>query len=213
MAGFAGASFDGPGPFSPMAEGYYYIDEIPSSWPEARVRSYLREFNDYEMRMLSIHEAVPGHYVQSRYNNALPSIVRRVFGSGSFVEGWAVWTEGMMLEAGYDDRDPRLRLFQLKWRLREESNAIIDAEFHAGSLTQAQCFDLLEHQAFQEHAQALTKWHRLEVSHDQLSSYFVGLDAIQQARAATRDRYDLAAFNQRLLDIGDVEPRFIASLI
>lgn len=213
LAGFAGASLDPPGPFTPLAESYFYIDRIPASWPPARVDSYLRDFNDYEMKMLSIHEAVPGHYVQFRYNNALPSIVRRVFGSGSFVEGWAVWTEGMMLEAGYDGHDPRLRLFQLKWRLREESNAIIDAEFHAGTLTEAQCFDLLQHQAFQERAQALTKWHRLQVSHDQLSSYFVGLDAIQRARAATRDRYGLAAFNKRLLDIGDVEPRFIAELI
>jgi hypothetical protein len=80
-------------------------------------------------------------------------------------------------------------------------------------LSEAQLYDFLEHRAFQEHAEAQTKWHRLQVSHDQLSSYFVGLDAIQQARATTRDRYDLAAFNKRLLDIGDVEPRFIASLI
>jgi hypothetical protein len=213
MAGFGGASFDGPGPFSPLAEGYYYIDEIPASWSPARVQSYLREYNDYEMKMLTIHEAVPGHYVQARYNNALATIVRRVFGNGSFVEGWAVWGEGMMLDAGYGDRDPRLRLFQLKWRLREEANAVIDAEFHAGSLSEAQLYDFLEHRAFQEHAEAQTKWHRLQVSHDQLSSYFVGLDAIQQARAATRERYDLAAFNKRLLDVGDVEPRFIASLM
>jgi uncharacterized protein (DUF885 family) len=213
LAGFGGASFDGPGPFSPMAEGYYYIDEIPASWSPERVASYLREYNDYEMKMLTIHEAVPGHYVQSRYNNALPSIVRRVFGNGSFVEGWAVWCEGMMLDAGYGDGDPRLRLFQLKWRLREEANAVIDAEYHAGTLTEAQLYDFLEQQAFQEHAEAQTKWHRLQVSHDQLSSYFAGLDAIQSARAATQGRYDLAAFNQRLLDIGDVEPRFIASLI
>lgn len=213
LAGFAGASLSAPGPFTPLAESYFYIDRIPPSWSVSRVESYLREFNDYEMKILSIHEAVPGHYVQIRYNSALPSIVRRVFGSTSFIEGWAVWTEGMMLDAGYDHRDPRLRLFQLKWRLREESNAIIDAEFHAGTLSEAQCYDLLEHQAFQEHSQALTKWHRLQVSHDQLSSYFVGFEAIERARAATRDRYDLAAFNKRLLDIGDVEPRFIAGLI
>lgn len=213
LAGFAGASLSPPGPFTPLAESYFYIDRIPPSWSVSRVESYLREFNDYEMKILSIHEAVPGHYVQIRYNNALPSIVRRVFGSGSFIEGWAVWTEGMTLDAGYDNRDPRLRLFQLKWRLREESNAIIDAEFHAGTLSEAQCYDLLEHQAFQEHSQALTKWHRLQVSHDQLSSYFVGFEAIERARAATRDRYDVAAFNKRLLDVGDVEPRFIAGLI
>jgi len=213
MAGFGGASLDSPGPFTPLAESYFYIDRIPASWPSQRVASYLREYNGYEMKMLSIHEAVPGHYVQFRYNNALPSIVRRVFGNGSFVEGWAVWSEGMMLSAGYGSGDPRLRLFQLKWRLREESNAIIDAGFHAGRLTKAQCIDFLVRTAFQETAEAETKWHRLQVSHDQLSSYFVGLDAIASARAASRSRVGLAAFNARLLDIGDVEPRFIRFLL
>jgi hypothetical protein len=213
MAGFGGASLDPAGPFTPLAESYFYIDEIPKSWSVQRVASYLRENNTNEMKMLSIHEAVPGHYVQFRYNNALPSIVRRVFGNGSFIEGWAVWTEGMMLSAGYGNNDPRLRLFQLKWRLREESNAIIDAEFHAGSLTESQCVALLQTKAFQEHSEALTKWHRLQVSHDQLSSYFVGLDAITNARLASRSRYGLAAFNRRLLDIGDVEPRFIRNLL
>ena len=142
----------------------------------------------------------------------MPSIVRRVFGNGSFIEGWAVWTEGMMLNAGYGNGDPRLRLFQLKWRLREEANAIIDAEFHAGALTQAQCTAFLQQNAFQEHAEALTKWHRLQVSHDQLSSYFVGLDAITTARRA-KPQLSLAAFNRRLLDIGNVEPRFIRGLL
>ena len=213
MAGFSGASADPAGTFTPLAESYYYIDEIPKSWSQERVDSYLRENNDYEMKMLTMHEAVPGHYVQFRYNNQLPSIVRRVFGNGSFVEGWAVWGEGMMLEAGYGDNDPRLRLFQLKWRLREYSDLIIDAEYHAGTLTEDQCIDLLQREAFQEHSEALTKWHRLSLSHDQLSTYFVGLDAIQRARAASLKRYDLAGFNRRLLEIGDVEPRFIQSLL
>jgi hypothetical protein len=213
MAGFSGASADPAGTFTPFAESYYYIDEIPASWAQERVDSYLRENNTYEMKMLTMHEAVPGHYVQFRYNNMLPSIVRRVFGNGSFVEGWAVWGEGMMLDAGYGDNDPRLRLFQLKWRLREESDLIIDAEYHAGTMTEAQCIDLLQRQAFQEHSEALTKWHRLSLSHDQLSTYFVGLDAIQRARAGSLARFDLAAFNRRLLDIGDVEPRFIQSLL
>ena len=217
MAGFSGASLDPAGPFSPLAESYYYIDRIPKSWPQSRVDSYLRDFNDYEMRILSMHEAVPGHYVQFRYNAHVPSLVRRVFANGSFVEGWAVYVEGMMLDAGYGGNDPRLRLFQLKWRLREEANAIIDAAYHTGGLTQANCFDLLERQAYQERAEALTKWHRLQLSHDQLTSYFVGLDAIRHAQAAERARagagFTVARFNAALLAMGSVEPRFIESLL
>ena len=209
-AGVAGAGLDSPGPFTPLAGSYYYIDQIPSTWTPTRVESYLREYNDYEMQMLSLHEAVPGHYVQFRYNALTPSLVRRVWPNGSFVEGWAVYTEGMMLDAGYGKGDPALRLFQLKWRLREYANAIIDAEYHTGTLTKDECFQLLS-RAFQENSEMELKWHRLELSHDQLSSYFVGLDAIQQARQAYSG--SVAQFNRNLLDMGSVEPRFIAPLL
>ncbi len=217
MAGFAGASLDPAGPYTPLTESYFYIDKIPATWSAARVASYLRDFNDYEMKMLSIHEAVPGHYVQFRYNDTVPSIVRRVLPSGSFAEGWAVYGEGMMLDAGYGGNDPALRLFQLKWRLREEANTIIDAAYHTGDLSEGRCDDLLERQAYQERSEALTKWHRLQLSHDQLTSYFVGLDAIRRAEAADRSKsrgaFDVARFNAALLKMGSVEPRFIALLL
>jgi hypothetical protein len=217
MAGFSGASLDPAGPFAPLSGSFYYIDRIPASWSAARVRSYLRDYNTYEMKMLSIHEAVPGHYVQFRYNATVPSLVRRVFANGSFVEGWAVYTEGMMLDAGYGGGDPRLRLFQLKWRLREEANTIVDAAFHTGTLTEAQCTDFLEREAYQESSEAQTKWHRLQLSHDQLTSYFVGYEAIRTAQAAQRARlgsaFSLAAFNAALLRMGSVEPRYVGRLL
>lgn len=217
MAGFAGASLDPAGPFTPLAESFYYIDKIPKAWKPARVASYLRDYNDYEMRILSMHEAVPGHYVQFRYNSQVPSLVRRVYANGAFAEGWAVYIEGMMLDAGYGDNDPRLRLFQLKWRLREEANTLIDAAFHTGDLTEARCDDLLERQAYQERSEAQTKWHRLQLSHVQLTSYFVGLDAIRRAEAAQRAKlgsaFDIAKFNSALLAMGSVEPRYIETLL
>jgi hypothetical protein len=217
MAGFAGASLDPAGPFTPLAGSYYYIDEIPKTWSAARVASYLRDYNDYEMRMLSVHEAVPGHYVQFRYNANVPSIVRRAFANGSFVEGWAVYMEGAMVDAGYGGKDPRLKLFQLKWRLREEANTIVDAAFHTGNLDEEQCDDLLERGAFQERSEAQTKWHRLQLSHVQLTSYFVGLEAIRRARTAEQARlgpaFDTAKFNAALLAMGSVEPRFIRPLM
>jgi uncharacterized protein (DUF885 family) len=162
------------------------------------------------MQILSLHEAVPGHYVQFRYNALTPSLVRRVWPNGSFVEGWAVYTEGMMLDAGYGNGDPALRLFQLKWRLREYANAIIDAEYHAGTLTKEECSQQLR-EAFQEDSEIEIKWHRLQLSHDQLSSYFVGLDAIEQARHSYTG--GVAQFNRALLDMGSVEPRFIGTLM
>jgi hypothetical protein len=217
MAGFSGASLDPAGPFSPLAGSYFYIDKIPKTWTAARIDSYLRDFNAYEMQILSIHEAVPGHYVQFRYDAQVPSIVRRAFSNGSFAEGWAVYGEGMMLDAGFRSNEPALRLFQLKWRLREEANTIIDAAFHTGDLSEGRCRDLLERQAYQEKSESDTKWHRLQLSHDQLTSYFVGLDAIRHAEAAERarlgDSFDLARFNAALLAMGSVEPRYIGVLL
>jgi uncharacterized protein (DUF885 family) len=155
--------------------------------------------------------------VQFRYGARVPSLVRRVFSNGSYVEGWAVYGEGMILDAGYRKNDAALRLFQLKWRLREEANTLIDAAFHTGDLTLPRCEDLLERQAFQERSQALTKWHRLQLSHVQLTSYFVGLEAIRAAQQAERERlgsaFDLTDFNRRLLLMGGVEPRFIGPLL
>lgn len=217
MAGFSGASMESSGPFAPLGESYFYIDKIPKTWDAERVSSYLRDYNDYEIKMLAIHEAVPGHYVQFRYGSRVPSLVRRVFSNGSYVEGWAVYGEGMILDAGYDAADPAMRLFQLKWRLREEANVLIDAAFHTGDLTLPRCEDLLERLAFQEHSEAIGKWHRLQLSHDQLTTYFVGLDAIRQAEASERERlgsaFDVADFNKRLLQMGGVEPRYIGPLL
>ena len=211
QAGVAGASMSSAGPFAPLNPGYYNVDAIPANWDAPRVESYLREYNDFEMQILSIHEAVPGHYVQLRYANEAPSLVRKVFGNGAFIEGWACYTEGMMLDSGYGANDPKLRLFQLKWRLREYANAIIDAEYHTGGLTHDAMMSLLVDGAYQEPAEAEGKWHRLELSHDQLSTYFIGLDAIETARASAH--LPVPEFNRRLLRMGSVEPRFIEPLL
>ena len=211
QAGVAGASMSSAGPFAPLNPGYYNVDAIPANWDPTRVESYLREYNNFEMQILSIHEAVPGHYVQLRYANEAPSLVRKVFGNGAFIEGWACYTEGMMLDAGYGENDQKLRLFQLKWRLREYANAIIDADYHTGGLTHDAMMSLLVDGAFQEPAEAEGKWHRLELSHDQLSTYFIGLDAIETARAHAH--LPMAEFNRRLLRMGSVEPRFIEPLL
>ena len=139
------------GPFDPPTEpSYFNVDPIPIDWSAARVASYFRENDDAGVHMLSIHEAVPGHYVQLRANNVNPSLVRRIFGNGSFIEGWACFTEGLMIEQGFRPDDSALKLTQLKWRLREATNALLDAEYHAGSLTHDEAIRLMVDGAFQE---------------------------------------------------------------
>ena len=212
QSGTAVASMETSGPFDPPTEpSYYNVDPIPTTWTPARVTSYLRENSDAGIHMLSIHEAVPGHYVQSRANNLNPSLVRRLFRNGSFVEGWACWTEGLMIEQGFRPDDTALKLTQLKWRLREATNALLDAGYHAGSLSHDDAIRLMVDGAFQESSEAEGKWHRLQLTHVQLATYYAGLDTIERARAASG--LDTKTFAARLLEMGAVEPRAIAGLL
>jgi len=212
QGGTAAASMQTSGPFDlPTEPSYFNVDPIPKDWSAARVASYFRENNDAGVRMLSIHEAVPGHYVQIRANNMNPSLARRVFGNGSFIEGWACFTEGLMIEQGFRPDDSALKLTQLKWRLREATNALLDAEYHAGSLSHNEAIALMVDGAFQESSEAETKWRRLQLTHVQLATYFAGLDAIERARAASG--LDAKTFAARLLEMGAVEPRAIPALL
>jgi uncharacterized protein (DUF885 family) len=212
QGGTAVASMETSGPFDPPTEpSYFNVDPIPIGWSAARVASYFRENDDAGIHMLSIHEAVPGHYVQLRANNLNPSLVRRIFGNGSFIEGWACFTEGLMIEQGFRPDDSALKLTQLKWRLREATNALLDVEYHAGSLTHDEAIRLMVDGAFQESSEAESKWHRLQLSHVQLATYFAGLDAIERARAASG--LDAKTFAARLIAMGAVEPRAIPRLL
>jgi uncharacterized protein (DUF885 family) len=212
QGGTAAASMETSGPFDPPTEpSYFNVDPIPKDWSAARVASYFRENDDAGLRMLSIHEAVPGHYVQLRANNTNSSLVRRIFGNGSFIEGWACFTEGLMIEQGFRYDDGALKLTQLKWRLREATNALLDAEYHAGSLTHDEAIRLMVDGAFQESSEAESKWHRLQLSHVQLATYFAGLDAIERARGASG--LDAKTFAARLIAMGAVEPRAIPALL
>ena len=96
----------------------------------AACRASCEEYNRHMLQILTIHEAYPGHYVQLEYSNRHPSLIRRVLSSGVFAEGWAVYTEQMMLDQGYGEGDLALRLNQLKWYLRAVANAILDHKMH-----------------------------------------------------------------------------------
>src|SRR6266850_2200948 len=124
--GVSVASLEAPGPLEKNLKSFYNVTPVPDDWTPEQVESFLREYNNWSLRDLSIHEGVPGHYVQLYYANRCPSIIRNVFGSGSMVEGWAVYCERMMTDEGYMDNDPRMKLIQRKWYIRVVLNSIID---------------------------------------------------------------------------------------
>lgn len=212
MAGVAGASLSSPGPYDKGGNAYFNVGSL-SGWSKEKADSYLREYNQYILQILCIHEAVPGHYVQGVYANKAPSIIKSVFGNGAMNEGWAVYTEEMMLDNGYGNNEPEMRLMWYKWHLRSVCNTILDYSVHSGNMTRDEAIKLLTNQAFQQQAEAEGKWKRVSVSNVQLTSYYTGYKEIIDLREAYKlklgDKYKLKEFNEKFLSYGNAPVKFI----
>jgi uncharacterized protein (DUF885 family) len=174
---------DAPGPLDQGQKTYYAVAPIPDEWTADQVKSYLREYNDRAIHELTIHEAMPGHYVQLAHANRYPSALRGVLQSGTFIEGWAVYAERLMSEQGYMNADPLMRLIQLKWYLRSIGNAILDQAVHVDGISREDAMRLMTHDTFQEEREAAAKWVRVQLTAAQLPTYFVGV----QEHLALRD--------------------------
>jgi uncharacterized protein (DUF885 family) len=214
--GGAIASISAPGPFNPTAETFYNVTPL-TDFSDEQAASLLREYNHWVLQILNIHEAIPGHYTQLLHANKSPSKVKALIRNGAMVEGWAVYAERMMLEAGWGNDEPEMWLMHGKWLLRVVCNAIVDHAVHNLGMTEAQALDLLQREAFQEPAEAANKWRRATLSSVQLSSYFAGYTAImdlrEQQRAALGERFVLRDFHNRFLSFGAAPVAAIAELM
>ena len=214
--GVAGASVDAPGPYRPQDRTYYNVTPLDGETP-AQAESTLREYNHWILQILNIHEAIPGHYAQLVYANRSPSIVKSLFGNGAMIEGWAVYGERMMLESGYGDNAPEMWLMYSKWNLRSVTNTILDYSVHTLGMTKEQAIDLLVNQAFQTPSEAEEKWHRVQVSSVQLTSYFSGYSEImelrEQRKQALGARFSLKDFHDQFLGYGSAPVRVIKELM
>ncbi|MFL6636278.1 MAG: DUF885 domain-containing protein [Massilia sp.] len=214
--GVAGASIDAPGPYRPKDKTYYNVTPLDGLTPE-QAESSLREYNNWMLQILNIHEAIPGHYTQLMNANRSPSLVKALFGNGAMVEGWAVYGERMMLESGYGDNAPELWLMWCKWNLRSVSNTILDYSVHVLGMTREQALDLLVRQAFQTPQEAAEKWKRAQLSSVQLSSYFSGYSDIMELRERRKeqlgDRFNLKQFHDQFLGYGNAPVKIIGQLM
>jgi uncharacterized protein (DUF885 family) len=214
--GVAGASIDAPGPYRPKDKTYYNVTPLDGLTPE-QAESSLREYNNWMLQILNIHEAIPGHYTQLMNANRSPSLVKALFGNGAMVEGWAVYGERMMLESGYGDNAPELWLMWCKWNLRSVSNTILDYSVHVLGMTREQALDLLVRQAFQTPQEAAEKWKRAQLSSVQLTSYFSGYSDIMELRERRKeqlgDRFNLKQFHDQFLGYGNAPVKIIGQLM
>lgn len=209
--GIAGASIEAPGPYRPQDSTYYNVTPLDDLTPE-QAESTLREYNHWILQILNIHEAIPGHYTQLVYANQAPSKVKALFGSGSMVEGWAVYGERVMIESGYG-ASPEMTLMWGKWHLRSVTNTILDYSVHVLGMGEKDALDLLTRQAFQTEREATEKWRRVQLTSVQLTSYFSGYSEIFALREQLKSRpgFNLKAFHEKFLSYGSAPVRLIAA--
>lgn len=210
----AGASISAPGPYDKNANTYYNVSPLNGYTPE-EAESYLREYNYYILQILNIHEAIPGHYTQLVYSNQSPSIIKSVLGNGAMVEGWAVYTERMMLENGYGNNEPEMWLMYYKWHLRSVCNTILDYSVHVNNMSEQDAMKLLVDGAFQQKAEADGKWRRVKLSSVQLTSYFNGFSEIYDLREELKKQgdFDLKKFHEKFLSYGSAPVKYIKGLM
>src|SRR6184192_970720 len=215
--GVAIAYCDSPGPLDKTGKTFFAVAPTPKDWSKERKESFFREYNNYEIRDLTVHEAMPGHYLQLAHANEFraPTLVRAIFRSGTFIEGWAVYCEQMMAEQGYGG--PEVKMQQLKMRLRAIANAILDQSIHAGNMNEKEAMNLMMKETFQEEGEAVAKWKRARLSSAQLSTYFVGISEHLDLRAAEQKKlgkdFDLRKYNDRVISYGSPPVKYVRELM
>jgi uncharacterized protein (DUF885 family) len=215
------AGFHSAPPLEPQAEAEYWVTPIDPKMPEEKAESKLREYNNFTLQWLSIHEALPGHYIQFEHlNNIQPErrrLLRSLYANGAYVEGWAEYIAQVMMDQGFLNNDPRFRVVMRKIRLRVISNAILDIKMHTMEMTDQQALDLMTKESFQTQAEAEGKLRRVKLSSTQLPTYYVGIRewfALRKKyQAAAGKNFDLLKFHDLVLDEGPLPVPVIEKLV
>ncbi|MFC7531463.1 DUF885 domain-containing protein [Actinoplanes sp. GCM10030250] len=212
--GVAVAYCDPPGPLETAdVPTFYCIAPAPADWPAERIASFYREYNNEMLRNLTVHEAMPGHFLQIAHSRRFRAATRvRSLGlSGPFVEGWAVYAEELMTGLGFGGVPVKLQ--QLKMQLRMSLNAIIDQLTHCEDLPESEAMALMTGRGFQEEGEAAGKWRRALLTSTQLSTYFVGYTEMAAIAAARPFGATPRAWHDAMLAHGSPPPRHLRTLL
>ena len=215
------AGFHSAPPLDPNAEAQYWVTPIDPKTPEDKAESKLREYNNWVLKWLSIHEALPGHYVQAEHANEIQPVTRRLvralYGNGAYVEGWAEYIAQVMMQQGFADNDPRYRISYLKIWLRALGNTILDVRMQTMNMTDDEAMSFMMNDAFQTRAEAEGKLQRAKLSSTQLPTYYVGTSEWWRLRrayeAAKGKDFTLADFHDRALDQGALPVPWLGNIL
>lgn len=217
--GIAGAVF-APA-LEPNLATFYWVTPIPAEWSDQMAEGRLREYNNYKLLTLHVHEAIPGHVVQGIYANHITPewrrLLRTVYGNTPYIEGWAVYAEEMMEEQGLDGGDPvKMRLISLKAMLRVLTNAIIDIRLHTKGMSGDDAVKMMLEQGFQERPEAVGKLQRAQLDYVQLNTYFAGLREWEALRKEAEKRegkkFDLRHYHDTVLYYGPIPVPMVREL-
>ena len=210
--GLSAVALQPPGPLEKSMKYYFWVSPVPDYYDAAQTEAFMREYNNEMVRILTIHEAMPGHFVQRAGANRSPSMVRAVFPNYAFIEGWAVYCTTMMSELGFRSGDPRFELQLKKFQLRAPINAILDSGLHRENMSEYEAVRLMTEDGFQEHSEALGRWNRACLMPLYLSTYFVGCREIMTLREETEERwgadFTLRRFHEKLLSRGSIPLKY-----
>jgi uncharacterized protein (DUF885 family) len=222
MRGIYGVAGFNPAPaLEPQLGAFYWVTPIPKDWPQARIDSKLREYNRYGLMQISVHEAMPGHYVQFEVADNLEPKSRRalrnIYGNGPYVEGWAFYTQLMMSEQGFMNNSKELWLTYYKQALRAIANAILDIRLQTMGMSDEQAMNLMVNDTFQEKEEATAKLQRAQLSSCQLPMYFVGLrgwlDTREEYKKGKGAAFQLSQFHDAALKESAVPLPALGSLL
>ncbi len=214
--GVAVASCNSPGALEKNGKTFFYISPTPADWTPQRVETFFREYNNFMLQDLTVHEAMPGHYLQLAHANKFhaPTKIRAIYGNGPFIEGWATYAEQIMAEAGYGG--PEVKMQQLKMRLRLIINSIIDQKIHTAGMTEKEAMELMMNEGYQEEGEAAGKWRRAILTSTQLSSYFVGnieMNDIRDAWEKKHGKKDLKKLHDTMLSYGSPAAKYVKEMM
>jgi uncharacterized protein (DUF885 family) len=215
------AGFHSAPPLDPNAEAQYWVTPIDPKTPADTVESKLREYNNWVLKWLTIHEALPGHYVQAEHANEIEPLTRRlaraIFGNGAYVEGWAEYIAQVMMQQGFAGNDPRYRISYLKVWLRAVGNTVLDVRMQTMGMTDDQAMSFMMKDAFQTRAEAEGKLERAKLTSTQLPTYYVGTSEWWRLRHAYErvkgKDFTLAEFHDRALDQGALPVPWLQNIL
>jgi Bacterial protein of unknown function (DUF885) len=219
--GVAIAYCDPPGPLetTPLPT-FIAVAPAPEDWPPERVTSFYREYNRHMVHDLVVHEGMPGHALQLQHSSRFTAgtQIRAAMWSGSFVEGWAVYSERLMAEHRYpgDSSADAIRMQQLKMQLRMIINAILDARVHAEGMPEDAAMTLMTGRGYQEEGEASGKWRRALLTSAQLSTYYVGYTEVSDLAAdlrAAQPRWPERRLHDAMLAHGSPPVRHLRTLL